>query len=291
MDEQRDRGLSQPASAPLLPHAPHAMTVLKITCESAIHRIQLSGEPDYPCIQKAVQELWPNSSLEWMKYMDEEGDFCTLVEATFTDFVQTAQESNCGRQILKVQVARLPLVLPSEDLDLLAEYVDVEAEVQEQKGEPREEANDSDSFFLDEDWEFVDHGWDLPNSSSCATSVESPADLQEAEDDTMKEIQAELERIKAACEAELERHLDEWLQTPQAAGTYEDWIAAVHPENVKERLPGGPVIDPRMYLEGSFHRQLWNLRIEAMEDLDEITKQRCCVCPREPGNAGTMHSS
>lgn len=290
MDEQRDRGLIQPVSAPTIPHVPHAMTVLKITDESAIHRIQLNSEVDFPCTQRAVQGLWPNSSVEWMKYMDEEGDLCTLVESTFTDFVQTAQESSYGRQILKVQVAHVPLMLPSEDLELLADYVDVAAELQEQKDE-QEEADASESFFLGEDWEFVDHGLDWPNTSSCAPSVQSPTDLQEVEDDAMKEIQAELDRIKAACEAEVERHLDEWLLTPQAAGTYEDWIAAVHPENVKERLPSGPVIDPRMYLEGSFHRQLWNARIAEMTELDEFTKQQCYVSPSDSSNANAVHGS
>lgn len=268
------------------------MIVLKISCNSEIHRVQLHQDSDYNSIHTAVQGLWPSYSIRWMKYIDEEGDLCTLVEATFTDFMQTVQETGCGRPMMKVQVACVPLLVATEEMDLLADYVDVEAEEQDRKAEEearqRQEEEQvrleqlrqleeqlAEEKRLLEDWQLVDL-----DSSSEAPTVKSDVEEIDEEDDTMKEIQCELNRIKAACEAELERHLDEWLQTTHAQASYEDWIAAVHPENVKETLPSGYIIDQRMYLDGSFHRQLWNQRIEGLAGLTEAEKQRSRVFPR-----------
>jgi len=268
------------------------MIVLKISCNSEIHRVQLHQDSDYNSIHTAVQGLWPSYSIRWMKYIDEEGDLCTLVEATFTDFMQTVQETGCGRPMMKVQVACVPLLVATEEMDLLADYVDVEAEEQDRKAEEQaRQRKEEEQVRLDqlrqleeqlaeekrllEDWELVEL-----DSSSEAPTVKSEVEEIDEEDDTMKEIQCELNRIKAACEAELERHLDEWLQTTHAQASYEDWIAAVHPENVKETLPSGYIIDQRMYLDGSFHRQLWNQRIEGLAGLTEAEKQRSHVFPR-----------
>jgi len=312
-----------------------------------------------------------------MKYIDEEGDNCTLVEATFTDFMETAQETSCGRYMLKVQVERLPLTLAPEEMQPMADSANMEAEEgqwifeeeireeEERKRKRRDEedarqneeakrrrdeeerenkrkedeeeerkavetraklereqehekelcrqrlewdnsregewsgceeeenapteADDVDSG-LEEDWEFVECDRLEPaNSSDCAVAAERPA--EDEEDDTMKEIKAELNRIKAACEAELERHLDEWLLTAHGQPRYEDWIAAVHPENVKEKLISGHVIDARMYLEGSFHRQLWNLRVAGLACLDEAGRQRCHVPPRDPRSPAILCGS
>lgn len=338
------------------------MLVLKISCNSETLRVLLEPNPDCACIRHAMQELWPNFSVRWMKYVDEEGDLCTLVEATFTDFMQTAREISCGRQVLKLQVELAPLELAPMQLTQEADYFDVgadelrrRAEVEEnnrieaeekeeekkrrreekrkQKEEKEErrrkereekkakeklkeeraeekrkrkqeeerkkeewrlkkeqesqqkqqestklaEANDS-NCTLCEDWEFVECYHITSVRSSDGVTV-AKAEAKEVEDDTMKDIQDELHRIKAACEAELEMHLDEWLQTTNGQPSYEDWIAAVHPENIKERLASGYVIDSRMYLEGSFHRQLWNLRIAELASLNDDMKRLCQVLP------------
>merc|ERR1719253_1991848 len=118
--------------------------------------------------------------------MDEEGDLCTLVDATFSDFVQTALEASCGRQILKLQVAHVPLILSPEDLELIAEYVDVETErAAAETAEyvdiefPQDNSMEDSDSFLGEDWEFVDCALDF--SSNGATSMESQP--EEAEDE------------------------------------------------------------------------------------------------------------
>ena len=54
------------------------------------------------------------------------------------------------------------------------------------------------------------------------------------------------------------RHLEEFLIT-HPESTYEQWIAALHPENVEE---GSAMIDHRFYVEDSDHRILWNEKIE-----------------------------
>jgi hypothetical protein len=232
------------------------MIVLKISCGGDIHRIQLLSDVGYASMKNAVQGLWPRSSIDSMKYIDEEGDHCTLVEATFTDFMETSQATSCGRQMLKVEVARsTPSVSPEEA-----------------------ESSDVDSS-LGDDWEFVEFEqvtWTDTSSNESPTCSEAG----NADTDMMREIQAELDRAKAACEAELERHLDDWLSTSSERLNYENWIAAVHPENTKENRSGSRVVDSRMYLEGSFHRQLWNSRIADLKCWSEAEKQRSHVAPR-----------
>jgi len=95
------------------------MLVLKISYNGEIHRIQFDHSPDHACIQQAVQDLWPSSTIHWIKYFDEEGDLCTLVEATFTDFRQTAQEISGGRQLLRVEIDCSPPVQDSDYVEAM----------------------------------------------------------------------------------------------------------------------------------------------------------------------------
>jgi len=352
------------------------MLVLKISYNGEIHRIQFDQSPDHACIQQAVQDLWPSSIIHWIKYFDEEGDRCTLVEATFTDFRQTAQEISGGRQLLKVEIdCSLPLqdsdyveAMPvavgvySLDQRKMAEEKAKKEEMRlQQEGEEREEeerrrrkeedamreideeakrvleqnarlkeeqARKLEEERLFNEWEIVendrnadaiamqmrsqcrcDRNADAIARSQCRcehpkktcagnTGIAQQSSAKEAavvveteEDPTMAEIRAEMSRIKAACEAELERHLDEWLQSNHARPTYEDWIADVHPENVKQRATSGPIIDPRMYLEHSFHRILWNTCTTRFDQLTGAQKHWCRVDPREPMSAAILCES
>lgn len=67
------------------------------------------------------------------------------------------------------------------------------------------------------------------------------------------EAEAMMKAAKKACEEVVSSHLDEWLETSPQRVRFEEWLEAVHPENCKEG-----VVDSRMYLEVSYHRQLWN---------------------------------
>jgi len=60
----------------------------------------------------------------------------------------------------------------------------------------------------------------------------------------------------AACMATLQEHLASHLHE-HPSSTYDQWIAAVHPENV---TPEG--LDHRFYIEASEHRKLWNSAVE-----------------------------
>jgi hypothetical protein len=81
--------------------APAAETVLKVECEGDLRRALLKGTPNYTAFDRAVQEIWPNRSAHEAKYMDEDGDACTLTELTFTDFLETAKTTANG-QVLRL---------------------------------------------------------------------------------------------------------------------------------------------------------------------------------------------
>lgn len=322
--------------------------VLKISCDRETYRLQLGRDPSYASVLKAIEELWDSSSISSIKYCDEEGDLCILVEATFSDFLQTSQEITGGRRVLKAEVQLSPAVPTSDEAAPVADCAEVDQEDQwtelsedaplqpgdvvyrkgqactvvvvshetcpphvivrtpagnevgteltylqreppptaseckdnsaEIRGDScstgdissadsaassfnvvAERSDDSDGLLYD--WCFVEHGQAQPDLASCRDTSIAEMDEEDTAEDGMEEIQAELSRIKAACEDELARHLDEWLLTGASSSTYEDWIAAVHPENVKQTPSSGYVVDERMYLEGSFHRQLWNGRV------------------------------
>jgi len=82
-------------------------TTLKVDCDGDLRRALLKGTPNYAAIDRAVQEIWPHRSAREAKYVDDEGDACTLNERTFPDFLCTAKRTATG------QVLRLVLSQPS----------------------------------------------------------------------------------------------------------------------------------------------------------------------------------
>ena len=107
-----------------------------------------------------------------------------------------------------------------------------------------------------------------------------------------------------ACEIALEQHLGEWLDAPETPPKpiYEQWIQAVHPDNVKSSvgeeggaagtsastsasspLPTAIAIDPRLYLEEDMHRRLWNRRCE--REINPAERRRRYVPARANGTA------
>jgi len=72
----------------------------------------------------------------------------------------------------------------------------------------------------------------------------------------MAEWEHDKQVTRAACLAKMSSHLDSYLLR-QPFGSYEEWIADVHPESVRKR--SWPIaIDYRYYLGSSDHRKLWN---------------------------------
>lgn len=65
--------------------------VLKVACQGEVHRLSLGLNPDYNAVEVALRKLWPNIVAGSVKYIDPEGDLCTFVEGTFSDFLATSK--------------------------------------------------------------------------------------------------------------------------------------------------------------------------------------------------------
>lgn len=114
----------------------------------------------------------------------------------------------------------------------------------------------------------------LPEISSfhAAEEAESPETAEARARSLTEDAEAMVLRSRAECEAELVKHLKEWLAEDHEEVTFEAWIAAVHPENVA--CFDSRVVDPRMYLEASVHRRLWNELAAGAPDLSDEERQR-----------------
>jgi len=75
---------------------------------------------------------------------------------------------------------------------------------------------------------------------------------------------------QAECMKEVRNHLATFL-VENPATTYEEWIAAIHPDNA-EYPDGG--IDHRFYVGDSDHRRLWNECMEAMLSMERHVNSR-----------------
>lgn len=96
------------------------------------------------------------------------------------------------------------------------------------------------------------------------------ADELEAVNQELNEESQRKELVReatAACHAEIENHLDEFLiQHPSAS--YEDWITDLHPDNVMDGRLFEDIkeVDLRFYVVDSDHRILWNSKHEDAEE-------------------------
>lgn len=84
-----------------------ALGVLKISCSGQIHRVLLDDEPSFAAIDAVLRGLWPGMRPGSAKYMDSDGDSCSLVEGTFEDFLTTSgsKAGTPDRTILKIMIA------------------------------------------------------------------------------------------------------------------------------------------------------------------------------------------
>jgi hypothetical protein len=82
--------------------------VLKIACQGQTHRIPFDEMPNYAALDAAVKDSLGICGEYAAKYVDEEGDRCTLVESTFPDFLTTATSVSGEQAILRVEVSPLP---------------------------------------------------------------------------------------------------------------------------------------------------------------------------------------
>mmetsp|Transcript_33112 Transcript_33112/g.87569 ORF Transcript_33112/g.87569 Transcript_33112/m.87569 type:complete len:545 (+) Transcript_33112:130-1764(+) len=78
-------------------------TILKVESEGEIRRWVFQAPPDYAAVGAALEKLWPACNPSSAKYLDDEGDACTLVAATFSDFLTTASGA-ADRPVLRLQL-------------------------------------------------------------------------------------------------------------------------------------------------------------------------------------------
>lgn len=80
--------------------------VLKLKYQDQLRRVRLQQQDPkdvtYEDIRSAMQSAWPEVGSFAAKYLDDEGDLCTLNAASFPDFVQLATEV-AGQKVLKLE--------------------------------------------------------------------------------------------------------------------------------------------------------------------------------------------
>lgn len=96
-----------------------AAVVLKVVCQGQTHRIPLKDCPDYAAVELAIRSLSPRPEAYVAKYLDEDGDLCTLVEATFSDFLSTALEAAAAKMAAATSCAAALRVLRVEVFEVL----------------------------------------------------------------------------------------------------------------------------------------------------------------------------
>lgn len=228
-------------------------SVLKVTCKDEIHRLMLEGEPSFEGVNALLQSLWKGTDIPIAKYTDEDGDSCTLVEATFTDFMTTAKPSfeealqSGARPVLKVSLVQ-PLTEQAAS-SVSSPKCTVPAEMG--LGPLRFPLEGLQHFLPS-----MMRNWPATANAEAKTS-----------DDV--EARAMVESTRVACEDELSRHLAGWLAASPSEVSFEAWIAAVHPENAANHGE----VDVRMYLEASTHRQIWNQKVcSGIDDAERVRR-------------------
>lgn len=85
-----------------------ASTVLKLSYNGEIHRVLLGdGEVTFHDVDAAIKKVWADRETIGAKYVDDEGDKCTLCEASFNDFLALCSEAATGgRRVLRLELER-----------------------------------------------------------------------------------------------------------------------------------------------------------------------------------------
>lgn len=248
----------------------------------------MESPADASGVRRAMQLLGFGRGAGSARYLDEEGELCTLVEATFADFVATAKDSPSGHRVFKLEFvpATVAAVLPHLSPPR-APPIAPAAPVVDEGGAAAVEEDADPSPQVAWQWQVLEReaeeDWQMLEASDALPPAAAKEErFAKCSSEIPQEILDEIEHIKAACEAELLRHLEEWLAADPQQPTYEDWIASVHPENASEVL-GTRVVDARLYLEDSFHRLLWNVQAENLPGLAALERLRRHV--PAPGDA------
>lgn len=85
------------------------MVVLKIGYHGEFRRVVLKeSEPTYEGIQAVIAKAWPELANVQVKYRDDEGDLCSLCEATFQDFLFISCKPAAPFRLELVDAPRVP---------------------------------------------------------------------------------------------------------------------------------------------------------------------------------------
>lgn len=96
--------------------------------------------------------------------------------------------------------------------------------------------------------------------------------LEEANAEIREEVARKelVVQVKKACMDAIRVHLRSFLaETPD--GSYEDWIAELHPDNFDDAKQ---TVDARFYVQDSDHRILWNEQLENQDDGKAVPARR-----------------
>jgi hypothetical protein len=114
----------------------------------------------------------------------------------------------------------------------------------------------------------------LGNRPSDATT--SSGGLADADADDVESLERLRDEARRACLEQMDSHLTQYLFEEQdrlPPPHYEEWIAALHPENATVTAGVVTKLDARFYKDQSDHRRLWNkyrpdARVDAVETID-----------------------
>ena len=112
------------------------------------------------------------------------------------------------------------------------------------------------------------------NRPSDATA--SSGGLADADVDDVASLERLRDEARRACLEQMDSHLTQYLFEEQdrlPPPHYEEWIAALHPENATVTAGVVTKLDARFYKDQSDHRRLWNkyrpdARVDAVETID-----------------------
>lgn len=259
--------------------------VLKVACNGEFQRVPIP----IPCTLDAVLEALDKTSGQAGRakamYFDEDGDECTLVPASFTDFLTTAKPPLAStsekdpRPILRLTVSAAAQSAQAQNPDGPCAGIEghlYTVPAAEQRAPVSSSHSPGEGADADEGTEAKSEGGDSDWEKPDRVLHHAPADYADLEEELS--ALAEADRCRRACEHIVAAHLGCWLASaPPGSVRFEAWMAEVHPENCQ-----GDAVDPRMYLEDSFHRRLWNAEAVSAPDVPPEERDGRFVPARTP---------
>jgi len=91
-----------------------AFAVLKVSYQGEVRRSLIETEVSYDVVLKTILQVFPDLNDYSAKYVDEEGDICTLCKASFPDFLAVSKAGNAGeasqnqKLLLKLELCDAP---------------------------------------------------------------------------------------------------------------------------------------------------------------------------------------